>query len=90
MIEYAFKLHDAHMHGFFLQVLDDLSLDASFIGISPSSKEFIIPKLKVSLHSLSGLGVYRTKVVCVFEYTQVCTYCISSLSCNSIQLLPLP
>lgn len=48
VIEYAFHLGDSHLHGFAMQLLDDLSVPASFIGIAPSSKDFIIPKVEAS------------------------------------------
>ena len=51
MIEYSFHLHDSHLHGFSLQLLDDLNVPASFIGIGPTGKHAIIPKLDVRASS---------------------------------------
>ena len=46
MIEYSFHQGDSQLHNFAMQAMDDLSIEASFIGIGPSSKDFVIPKLE--------------------------------------------
>ncbi|KAK9789554.1 hypothetical protein WJX73_002802 [Symbiochloris irregularis] len=46
VIEYGHKLHDSHLHGFLIQLMDDVSVPASFIGVSPSGSHSIIPKLE--------------------------------------------
>ena len=50
VIEYGFHMHDSHLHGFAMQVLDDLNVPASFIGIGPTSKQSVIPKLEVCMY----------------------------------------
>lgn len=50
VIEYAFTWDDSHRHGFAMQILDDMSLNASFIGTGSKSRNAVIPKLEVTLH----------------------------------------
>ena len=56
VVEYSFRLHDSHMHGFAMQVVDDVSVPASFVGISPSGPHAILPKLEAGPSFRQRLG----------------------------------
>lgn len=45
-IEYSVRLNASKQHGATMQLMDDLSLAASFIGISPSGQHAMVAKLQ--------------------------------------------
>ena len=52
MIEHGFRPDDHKLHELSLQLMVDLSVPASFIGVSPAAMDAVIPKLDVSLQTL--------------------------------------
>ena len=49
VIEYAFEFGESFLHNYALQLMDDVRVPASFIGIGPSSRDFILPKAEVRI-----------------------------------------
>ena len=47
-IEYLFSPDDTHLHGYYLQMMEDLAVPASFLGISPTGRAAVVPKLEVT------------------------------------------
>ena len=52
VIEHGFRPDDHKLHELSLQLMVDLSVPASFIGVSPAGMDAVIPKLDVSLQTL--------------------------------------
>lgn len=70
VIEYGHKLQDSHLHGFAMQLMDDVSVPASFIGVAPSGPHGIIPKLEVGL-SFSLQSLCRLQGLMCYQYWHV-------------------